>query len=69
VAKEQKIKNEPGTKKIPPSQIKWHDIILIRIVDLANTIHTDHIGAFSFTLQCGNRYTLIAIHINANYLF
>ncbi len=39
------------------------------IEDLSNLIHTDQTGVFSFTSQQGNRYILVAIHLNANYIF
>jgi hypothetical protein len=39
------------------------------IVDLANTIYSDQTGAFPFTLQCDNRYIMVAIHVDANYIF
>jgi hypothetical protein len=38
-------------------------------MDLANTIHSNQKGAFPFMSQCGNRYIMVAIHINANYIF
>jgi hypothetical protein len=43
--------------------------MFIKIVDLAGTIHSDKIGAFPFTSQRGNRYIMVAIHINTNYIF
>jgi hypothetical protein len=40
-----------------------------RIEDLSSSIHTKQIGVFPFTSQCGNRYIMVAIHLNANYIF
>jgi hypothetical protein len=47
---------------------KTHEVF-IRIEDLSNSIHTNQTGAFSFTSQQGNRYIMVAIHLNANYIF
>jgi hypothetical protein len=47
---------------------KTHEAIF-RIKDLSNFIHTDQTGAFPFTSQCGNRYIMVAIHLDANYIF
>jgi hypothetical protein len=69
VANEQHIKIEPGTENAPKSHIKQHDNMFIKIADLSNTIHSDQTGAFPFTSQCGNRYIMVAIHINVNYFF
>jgi hypothetical protein len=69
VAKEQNINIKPGTDSSPQSHIKHHDNMFIKIVDLADTIHSNQTGAFPFTAQCGNRYIMLAIHIGANYIF
>jgi hypothetical protein len=39
------------------------------MVDLSKEIHTDQTGAFSHTSQQGNRYIMVAIHLDANYIF
>ncbi len=39
------------------------------IEDLSNLIHNDQTGAFPFTSQQGNRCIMVAIHLNANYIF
>jgi hypothetical protein len=39
------------------------------IEDLSNSIHTNQTGAFPFTSQQGNRYIMVAINLNANYIF
>jgi hypothetical protein len=64
VAKEQNIKIKPGTENTPQSHIKRHDNVFIKVVDLANTIHSDQTGAFLFTSQHGNKYIMVPIHIN-----
>jgi len=68
-ARDQNIKIEPGTEDLPKAQIKQHDYIFIRIVDLAITIHSDQTGAFPFTSQQGNRYIMVVIHVHANHIF
>jgi len=47
---------------------KTHEAFF-RIDDLTNSIHTDQTGAFPFTSQRGNRYIMVAIHLDANYIF
>ncbi len=69
VAKEQNIKIEPDTENAHHAHIKRYDYMFIKIVDLADTIHSNQTGAFSFTSQSSNRYIMVAIHINANYIF
>jgi hypothetical protein len=69
VAKEQNIKIKPGTEDTPQSHIKHHDNMFIKVVDLANTVHSDQTGAFPFTSKQSNRYIMVAIHIDANYIF
>jgi hypothetical protein len=69
VAKDQNIKIKPGTENAPQSHIKCHEDMFIKVMDLANTIHSNQTCAFPFTSQHGNRYTMVAIHIDANYIF
>jgi hypothetical protein len=51
---------------IPPT--KTHKAFF-HIEDLSKSIHTGQTGAFLFTSQQGNRYIMVAIHLNANYIF
>jgi hypothetical protein len=37
--------------------------------NLNEEIHTNQTGAFSHTSQRGNCYIMVAIHLNANYIF
>ena len=39
------------------------------MVDLSEEIHTDQTGAFPYTSQRGNRYIMVAIHLDSNYIF
>jgi hypothetical protein len=39
------------------------------VVDLTDEINTDQMGAFPHTSQRGNRYIMVAIHLDANYIF
>jgi hypothetical protein len=62
-----KIKGESSLyNQLPPTKL---DDIFIRVVDLTDEIHTDQMGAFPHTSQRGNRYIMVAIHLDANYIF
>ncbi len=63
----EKIKVEPGTEEVLPE--KRHNDIFFCINDLAKSIHSNQTGTFPYTLQRGNRYVMIAIHLDANYIF
>jgi hypothetical protein len=69
MAKEKNIKIKPGTENTPQSHIKHHDNMFIKIMDHANTIHSNQSGAFPFTSYHSNRYKMAAIQISANYIF
>jgi hypothetical protein len=69
VAKEQTSRSNQAPEKAPQSHIKRHDDMFIKVVDLADTIHSNQTGAFPLTSQCNNRYIMVAIHIDANYIF
>ena len=65
------VRIEIEGKKSPFHHIpitKTHEAFF-RIEDLSNSIHTDQTGAFPFTSQQGNRYIMVAIHLDANYIF
>jgi hypothetical protein len=62
-----KIKVEPGTEISSPAK-RFNDIF-VRVEDLAKSIHSDQTGAFPYTSQRGNRYVMVAIHLDANYIF
>jgi hypothetical protein len=75
-ALEKIIENETVRIKIEGKKSPLHHIpitkthkIFFCIEDLSNSIHTNQTGAFPFTSQCGNRYIMVAIHLNANYIF
>jgi hypothetical protein len=57
---------QSATLKAP---IVKHSDIFMRIKDLSDTIHSDQMGGFPYTSQRGNRYIMVAIHLNANYIF
>ena len=52
----------------PPNPTKLNDMF-VQVVDLTEEIHTDLTGAFPHTSQRGNRYIMVAIHLDANYIF
>ncbi len=76
IALEKIIKNEQVRIKIEGENSHFNHIPITNthkaffcIKDLSDSIHTDQMGAFPFTSQHGNRYIMVAIHLNANYIF
>jgi hypothetical protein len=70
------IENEEVRIKIEGEGSPFHQIPItktheafFRIDDLTDSIHTKQTGAFPFTSQRGNRYIMVAIHLDANYIF
>jgi hypothetical protein len=70
------IENETVRIKIEGKKSPFHNIPITKtheaffqIEDLSNLIPTNQMGAFLFTSQQGNRYIMVAIHLNANYIF
>jgi hypothetical protein len=70
------IKNKEVRIKIEGKGSPFHQIPItkthkafFRINDLTNSIHTGQTRAFPFTSQQGNRYIMVAIYLNANYIF
>jgi hypothetical protein len=62
-----KIKEESSPFcPLPPTKL---NNIFVHVEDLNEEIHTDQTGAFPHTSQHGNRYIMVAIHLNANYIF
>jgi hypothetical protein len=57
---------QSATLKAP---IVKHSEIFMRIKDLSNTIHSDQTDGFPYMLQRGNRYIMVAIHLDTNYIF
>jgi hypothetical protein len=70
------IENKTVRIKIEGEKSPFHHIpitknheVFFHIEDLSNTIHTGQMGAFPYTSQCGSRYVMVAIHLDANYIF
>ncbi len=70
------IENETVRIKIKGEKSPFHHIPITKvheaffcIEDLSNLIHTNQTGAFPFTSQYGNRNIMVAIHLDANYIF
>jgi hypothetical protein len=62
-----KIEGESSPHKpLLPTKL---DDIFIRVVELTKEIHTDQTSAFPHISQRGNRYIMVAIHLDANYIF
>lgn len=53
----------------PPTPVERHNDIFLHVKDLSETIHTNQTGGFPFLSQCGNGYIMVAIHLDANYIF
>ncbi len=51
---------------LPPTKL---NNIFVRVEDLNEEIHTNLTGAFPHTSQCGNCYIMVAVHLNAKYIF
>jgi hypothetical protein len=75
-ALEKIIENEEVRIKIEGEGSPFHQIPItktheafFRVDDITDSIHTDQTGAFPFTSQRGNRYIMVAIHLDANYIF
>ncbi len=47
---------------------KQQDIFVV-IYELSEEVHTNQTGAFPVTSQCGYRYIMVGIHLDANYIF
>jgi hypothetical protein len=67
--KEVRIKIEGKGSPFHQTPITKTHEAFFRIEDLTNSIHTNQTGAFPFTSQQGNRYIMVAIHFDANYIF
>ncbi len=62
-----KIKGESSPfRPLPPTKL---NDIFVHVEDLNEEIHTNQTGAFPHTSQHGNRYTMVVIHLDANYIF
>jgi hypothetical protein len=70
------VENKTVRIKIEGKKSPFHHIPItnthkafFRIEDLSNSIHTNQMGVFPFTSQRSNRYIMVAIHLDANYIF
>jgi hypothetical protein len=62
-----KIKGESSPfHPLPPTKL---NDIFVRVEDLNEEIHTNQTGTFPHTSQRRNRYIMVAIHLNKNYIF
>jgi hypothetical protein len=75
IALEKIIENQQVRIKIEGENSYFHHIPITKthevffcIKDLSDSIHTVQTGAFPFASQHGNRYIMVAIHLNANYI-
>ncbi len=62
-----KVKRESSPfHSLPPTKL---NDIFVCVEDLNEEIHTNQTGAFPHTSQRGNRYIMVAVHLDANYIF
>ncbi len=62
-----KIKGEsPLFRPLPPTKL---NNIFVCMEDCNEEVHTNQTGAFPHTSQHGNSYIMVAVHLNANYIF
>ena len=62
-ARDAKLAEETNATTEPVK--KEHDI-MVKVVDLQETMYTDQTGMFPYLSSRGNRYIMVAIHIDAN---
>jgi hypothetical protein len=61
-----KIKGESSPLcPLPPTKL---NDIFVHVEDLNEEIHTNQTGAFPHTCQRGNRYIMVAVHLDVNYI-
>ena len=64
-----KEKVEMENDKHPKEAIKKEHDVYVKVLDLKETIYTNQTGQFPFTSSEGNRYIMVAIHVDASYIF
>ncbi len=62
-------KNQRRNLTIPSTPSNKTKKKCICIEDLNKEIHSDETRASLHTTRCGNRYIMVAIHLDANYIF
>jgi hypothetical protein len=67
--KEARMKIEGEDSPYHQTQITKTHKVFFPVNDLTDSVHTNQTGAFPFTSQRGNRYVMVAIHLDANYIF
>jgi hypothetical protein len=66
---EARIKIEGDSLPFRPLPSTKLNNIFVQVEDLNEEIHTNQTGSFPPTSQCGNRYIMVAIHLDTNYIF
>jgi hypothetical protein len=62
-----KIKGDSSLfRPLPPTKL---NDIFVRVEDLNEEFHTNQTSAFPHTSQRGNCYIMVAVHLDANYIF
>ena len=57
------------TDKHPKEATKKEHDVYMKVLDIKETIYTDKTGQFPFTSSKGNRYGMVAIHVDASSIF
>ena len=68
--KEAPIESKIDTAPYKPTRVtKLNKNFFVQFKDRLEEIHTDQTGAFPYKSQRGHRYIMVAIHLDANYIF
>ena len=52
-----------------PAPVSKQNDIMVKMVDLKETIYTDQTGKFPYVSSKGNCYIMVAVHVNANAIY
>jgi hypothetical protein len=66
---EARIKIERESPPVHPLLPTKLNDIFMHVEDLNEEIHTNQTGAFPYTSHRGNRYIMVAVHLDVNYIF
>ena len=59
----------PTTPSVPQEPLQKEHDVFFKIIDLKETVYTYQTGKFTYLSSKGNRYIMVAIHVDANYIF
>ena len=64
-----RIKIEGEANALPETPHTKENDVYFREMEMLETIHSDNTGPFLQTLQWGNKIVMVAVHLDANYIF